>query len=78
MLSTLLSYIDRQVLAVLSPTILHDTGLSANAYANAISAFSFAYMVGNPLWGSLLDYAGLRIGMLMAVALWTAASTSHA
>jgi ACS family hexuronate transporter-like MFS transporter len=64
MLSTLLSYIDRQVLAVLSPTILHDTGLSANAYANAISAFSFAYMVGNPLWGSLLDYAS--------------ASTSHA
>jgi ACS family hexuronate transporter-like MFS transporter len=78
MLSTLLSYIDRQVLAVLSPTILSETGLSANEYANAISAFSFAYMIGNPLWGSVLDYVGLRLGMLMAVALWTAASTSHA
>lgn len=78
MLSTLLSYIDRQVLAVLSPTILHDTGLSANAYANAISAFSIAYMLGNPLWGSFLDYVGLRTGMLLAVGLWTAASTSHA
>lgn len=78
MLGTLLSYIDRQVLAVLSPMILSDTGLSANAYANAISAFSFAYMIGNPLWGSFLDHVGLRVGMLLAVGLWTAASTSHA
>ena len=78
MLSTLLSYIDRQVLAVLSPTILLATGLSANAYANAISAFSIAYMIGNPLWGSFLDFVGLRLGMLIAVGLWTAASASHA
>jgi ACS family hexuronate transporter-like MFS transporter len=78
MLSTLLSYIDRQVLAVLAPTILADTHLNANQYTLAISAFSYAYMVGNPLWGSLIDFAGLRLGMLMAVALWTAASTSHA
>ncbi len=78
MLSTLLSYIDRQVLAVLSPMILQETGLSAASYTNAISAFSFAYMIGNPLWGSFLDFVGLRIGMLAAVALWTTASTSHA
>ncbi len=78
MLSTLLSYIDRQVLAVLSPTILADTGLSATAYGNALSAFSIAYMIGNPLWGSFLDHVGLRVGMLAAVTLWTAASTSHA
>ncbi len=55
MLCTLLSYIDRQVLAVLSPMILSDTGLSAAAYANAISAFSIAYTIGNPLWGSFLE-----------------------
>jgi len=77
MLATLLSYIDRQVLAVLAPTILLDTGLNANEYTKAISAFSYAYMLGNPLWGSLLDYVGLRLGMLMAVGLWTAASASH-
>ena len=78
MLATLLAYIDRQVLAVLSPLILADTGLSANSYANAMSAFSFAYMLGNPLWGSLLDRVGLRLGMLLAVGLWTMASASHA
>jgi ACS family hexuronate transporter-like MFS transporter len=78
MLGTLLGYIDRQVLAVLSPTILSDTGLTANDYTNTISAFSIFYMIGNPLWGSLLDYFGLRLGMLFAVSLWTAASASHA
>ena len=78
MLCTLLAYIDRQTLAVLSPTILKDTGLSAEAYAEAVTAFSIAYMIANPLWGSALDYVGLRIGMLTAVMIWTIASVSHA
>jgi len=73
-----LSYIDRQALAVISPMILKDTGLSAASYADAISVFSFAYMVANPVWGSLLDYVGLRAGMLAAVGIWTLASASHA
>ena len=73
-----LSYIDRQALAVISPMILKDTGLSAASYADAISIFSVVYMIANPLWGSLLDYVGLRIGMLAAVGIWTLASASHA
>jgi ACS family hexuronate transporter-like MFS transporter len=78
MLCSWLSYTDRQILAVLSPMILRDTGLSALSYGEVVSAFSIAYMIGNPLWGSILDYVGMRIGMLAAVALWTVASTSHA
>ena len=60
------------------PTILHDTGLSAGAYGDVGSAFQFAYMIANPLWGSILDFVGLRRGMLAAVAIWTVASVSHA
>lgn len=78
MLANLLSYVDRQVLAVLSPTILHDTGLTAEAYARALAAFSILYMIGNPLWGSLLDFIGLRKGMFAAVSLRAVASTAHA
>jgi ACS family hexuronate transporter-like MFS transporter len=78
MLCSWLSYVDRQTLAVLSPMILRDTGLSVQAYAGAVSAFNFAYMIANPLWGSILDRIGLRIGMLIAVGIWTAASVSHA
>lgn len=77
MLSTLLSYIYRQTLAVLSPMILHDTGLSVAQYGDVGSAFSIAYMIANPLWGSMIDYIGLRKGMLIAVSVWTLASVSH-
>ena len=58
MLCSWLSYVDRQTLAVLSPMILRDTGLSITAFSDAVSAFSIAYMIGNPLWGSLLDRIG--------------------
>jgi ACS family hexuronate transporter-like MFS transporter len=51
MLCSWLSYVDRQTLAVLSPMILRDTGLSIAAFSDAVSAFSIAYMIGNPLWG---------------------------
>lgn len=75
---SLLSYIDRQTLAVLSPMIIAETDLTDASYGDAVSAFSIAYMIGNPLWGAWLDHIGLRVGMLLAVAIWTAASTSHA
>lgn len=77
MLCSLLSYIDRQTLAVLSPTILHDTGLNAQRYGEIVSAFSLAYMFANPIWGALLDYIGLRLGMTIAVALWSVSSAAH-
>ena len=73
-----LSFIDRGVLAVLAPTILPDTGMSAQDYGNVVFAFFIVYTFGNPLWGSLLDYLGLRAGMLLAVGIWTVASASHA
>ena len=78
MLATLIAYVDRQTLAVLSPMILADTGLTAASFADALSAFSIAYMLANPLWGSILDRTGLRVGMAIAVGVWTLASGAHA
>jgi len=78
MLLSLLSYVDRNVLAILSPTILAETHLTAQDYGWIISAFSFAYLIGNPLWGLLLDRFGVRSGVAVAVALWTCASAAHA
>jgi MFS transporter, ACS family, hexuronate transporter len=77
-LLSLLSYVDRSVLAQLSPTILRDEGLSAEQYGWIIDAFSVAYLVGSPVWGYVLDRFGVRVGLAIAVALWTAASASHA
>jgi ACS family hexuronate transporter-like MFS transporter len=73
-----LSFVDRQVLNILSPTIIKDTDLTAADFTNATSFFFLTYTLGNPVWGSVLDRIGLRVGMLMAVGVWTAASMSHA
>ncbi len=75
---SLLSYMDRQILAVLSPMILADLKLNAQKYGEIISAFSYAYMVGNPTWGMILDRVGLRRGMTVAVTIWTIACGAHA
>ena len=77
LLVSLISYIDRNTLALLIPTIMQDTHLSAEKYGFIVSAFSIAYMISNPLWGGLLDRLGLRVGMTAAVSFWTAASVAH-
>jgi ACS family hexuronate transporter-like MFS transporter len=77
-LVSLISYVDRNTLALLAPTILHDIHLTDRQYGFVISAFSIAYMLGNPVWGRVLDRFGLRLGMTVAFALWTLASVSHA
>jgi ACS family hexuronate transporter-like MFS transporter len=78
MLVSVISYVDRNTLALLSPTILKQTRLSATQYGFVVSAYSIAFMIGNPIWGRVLDRIGLRRGMTAAVALWTVASASHA
>jgi ACS family hexuronate transporter-like MFS transporter len=78
MLVNLLSYIDRNTLALLAPTILRDTGLSNQQYGFIISAFSITYMVCNPLWGRIVDRLGARSSMNAAALFWTFASVSHA
>jgi MFS family permease len=73
----LLSYVDRSVLAILSPTILADLHLSATQYGYAILVFSLCYMLANPIWGFWMDRAGLWITTLIAVLVWSVASGSH-
>lgn len=77
MLVSSISYIDRNALAVLIPTIQRDTGMTGREYGWIVAAFSYAYMAGNPLWGMLLDRFGVRRGMLAAVGAWTVASALH-
>ena len=78
MLVSVLSYVDRNTLALLAPTILKDTRMSVTEYGWVVSAYSVLFTIGNPLWGKILDRIGLRRGMSAAVALWTLASASHA
>jgi ACS family hexuronate transporter-like MFS transporter len=62
----------------LIPSIQKETGLTGREYGWIVAAFSYAYMIGNPIWGILLDRMGVRRGMLVAVSGWTLASAAHA
>ena len=46
MLVSTISYVDRNTLALLSPTILRETHLNNEQYGYIILAFSIAYMLG--------------------------------
>jgi ACS family hexuronate transporter-like MFS transporter len=78
MLATLISYVDRNTLALLAPTILGETRLSAGQYGLIFSVFSISYVVGNLIWGLVLDRVGVFWALAGAVALWSAASAGHA
>lgn len=73
-----ISYVDRQTLAVLAPTITRELGLSETQYGLLASAFSLAYLVAAPAAGRWIDRVGARRGLLAAVLLWTVASALHA
>jgi ACS family hexuronate transporter-like MFS transporter len=77
LLVSVISYIDRNTLAILAPTILKETHLSSQQYGWIILAFSIAYTIGNPIWGWILDRIGVRSGMAASVSLWTLASIAH-
>jgi ACS family hexuronate transporter-like MFS transporter len=77
-LVSFISYVDRNTLAILAPVILRDTHLNAERYGFIISCFSVAYMIGNPVWGRILDRWGVRRGMTAAVGIWSVAAAAHA
>src|SRR5579862_9302799 len=73
-----LSYVDRQALSVLAPTITKSLHISDAAYGWLGSAFSLAYLVAGPLAGALVDRVGARRGLLGGVVLWSAVAALHA
>jgi len=78
MLVSLISYIDRNTLALLAPTMLAELHLTGEQYGWVVSGFSIAYMCGNLVWGRWIDRFGLRLAMTAAVGFWSLSSASHA
>ena len=72
------SYIDRQALAVLAPTITRDLGISDKQFGMLLSAFSAAYLVGAPLAGMFIDSVGARLGLMVSMLVWSAIAGAHA
>jgi ACS family hexuronate transporter-like MFS transporter len=72
------SYIDRQTLAAISPTVIKALAISREQYGYLLSAFSVAYLVAAPIAGGLLDRTGARRGLVFAVLAWSAVAAAHA
>ena len=72
------NYMDRQVIALLKPTLQVHFGWSEVGYSNIVTAFQFAYGAGLLFIGKLIDRLGTRKGFSLAVFVWSAAAMAHA
>lgn len=73
-----LSYVDRQVLALLKPTLVGEFGWTDAEFAHLGSVFTLA-MAGSVFFaGLLVDRFGVRRAYGAAVALWSLAGMAHA
>ncbi|MEJ0026253.1 MAG: MFS transporter [Rhizomicrobium sp.] len=73
-----LSYIDRQVLSVLEPTLARKYNWTPVGYGNVVFYFQLAYAVGYLAFGRIVDKIGARAGYAIAVSLWTIGHMAHA
>jgi ACS family hexuronate transporter-like MFS transporter len=77
-LSNVLNFLDRQVLASVAPTLKTDFHISNTQYGLVISAFSLIYAATTPFAGLFIDRVGLRVGAFAAVVIWSVSSAATA
>jgi ACS family hexuronate transporter-like MFS transporter len=76
--ATSINYMDRQVIAILKPTLQHSIGLTEVNYGYIVDAFQIAYAFGLLAAGRLIDKLGTRIGYMLVMAVWSASAMGHA
>lgn len=77
-LSTVINYIDRQTLSVLSPVLTRELNLSPIEYSNILTAFLAAYTVMYVGSGFLVDRWGTRLSLSIFMVWWSVANMLHA
>jgi ACS family hexuronate transporter-like MFS transporter len=75
---TLLAYLDLQELSVLAPILAKELAIDNKEYAFITQAFLVAYTITFLLGGLVIDRLGVRRGLGLSLALWSAANTMHA
>jgi ACS family hexuronate transporter-like MFS transporter len=72
------SYMDRQALAAIAPTVREALHVSHERFGWLTSAFAVAYLACAPLAGWLVDRIGARRALALAVLLWSVVAAAHA
>ena len=75
--ATAISYVDRQVLTILAPTLRDELGISNTGYASILTAFLLAYTFMQPVTGWLIDRIGTRMGFALIMGWWSLAAILH-
>src|SRR5215204_1713322 len=73
-----INYVDRQVIAILKPTLQGEFGWTDIDYGWIIFAFSTAYAIGFIFAGRFMDKVGTKIGFTVAIILWSIGALMHA
>ena len=81
--ATSINYMDRQVLSLLKPTLMHPfaqggIGMTEVGYGYIMAAFQIAYAIGLILAGRFVDRVGTRIGYMCIMAVWSLSAMGHA
>jgi ACS family hexuronate transporter-like MFS transporter len=76
--ATSINYMDRQVIAILKPTLEHSIGMTEVSYGYIVDAFQIAYAIGLLAAGRLIDKLGTRIGYMLVMATWSLSAMGHA
>ena len=73
-----INYIDRQVIAILKPTLQQQFGWTDVDYGWIIFAFTTAYAIGFIFVGRLMDKIGTKRGFTLSIILWSVGALLHA
>jgi len=81
--ATTINYMDRQVLALLKPTLMmsvanHGIGLTEESYGTVVAFFTLFYAIGQLGVGRFVDKIGTRLGYMVIMALWSLSAMGHA
>jgi ACS family hexuronate transporter-like MFS transporter len=77
-LATALNYADRQALAIVSPTIRSQFGMTEIDYSRIVAAFFLAYAIMYAGSGYVVDRLGTKKGFGLFITVWSIASVLHA
>jgi ACS family hexuronate transporter-like MFS transporter len=77
-LATALNYADRQALAIVSPTIRSQFGMTEIDYSRIVAAFFLAYAIMYAGSGYVVDRLGTKRGFSVFITMWSVASVLHA
>jgi MFS transporter, ACS family, aldohexuronate transporter len=72
--STVVNYIDRQTLALLSPFLTQQHHWTHTDYANLLISFRIAYALGQTVCGRAIDRVGTRRGLSVSVLFYSVVS----